>query len=69
MIELTPEEKMQLINQRLRQFVSQVFNLELDLVAYQATNNEQGAQYAQSEIVKQTLAYNAVLALLPIDKE
>lgn len=69
MIELTQEEKAQFINQRLRQYAAQLFNLELDLVAYEATGNEQSKLHAQSEIAKLTLAYNAVQATLPQQKQ
>lgn len=68
MIELTQEEKVQYINQRLRQYAAQIFNLELDLVAYEATDNEQSMLHAQSEIAKLKLAYNAVQAMLPEQK-
>jgi hypothetical protein len=65
-MELTNEEKQNIVNQHIRSIVTNLYNLEISLIAEQAVQSprESVVTTLNSEVAQETLRYNALLTEL-----
>lgn len=60
MPDITPEMKEQLKTERLLQYQARIFQSQMDIAAYQAVEDEQRLQVAESQLEALIKAYDAV---------
>lgn len=61
--EISQEMKQQLKNDRLMSLKARIFNMQMDIVSYEATGDSARLQVAQQELKKLVLSYHAVEAM------
>lgn len=58
--DITPEMKDHLKTERLTQYMARMFQMQMDIAAYEAVGDEERLQLAQKQLETLTTAYDAV---------